>query len=147
MEIILLEDVGGLGERGTTVKVASGYARNFLLPRKLAIMASGNAANQFKTLVKQAELRDAKLIKSAEETAARFAGVEIKVTAHAGEEGVLFGSVTSAQLSEELGKMGHKVDKKNIHLEEAIKRVGTYEATLKLAPGVTTTIPVEVVAG
>ena len=146
MEIILLEDVGGLGERGTSVKVASGYARNFLLPRKLAIAASGNAANQFKTLIKQAELRDAKLLKSAEETAARFAGVEIKVTANAGEEGVLFGSVTSAQLSAELEKMGHKVNKRNIHLDEAIKRVGTYEATVKLAAGVSTTIPVEVVA-
>lgn len=147
MEIILLEDVGGLGERGTTVKVASGYARNFLLPRKLAIIAAGNAANQFKTLVRQAELRDAKLLKSAEETAARFAGVQLRVTANAGEEGVLFGSVTTAQLSEEFARLGHKVDKKNIHLDDAIKRVGNYEATVKLAAGVSATIPIEVVAG
>jgi len=147
VQVILLENVSGLGDRGKTVKVASGYARNFLLPRKLAIAATGNAAERLRTLVNQAELRDAKLRKTAEDTAAQFAGVQLKVSAHAGEEGVLFGSVTAVQLSEELEKLGHTVDKRHIEIEEPIKRVGNYEVTIRLAAGVTAKIPVEVVAG
>ena len=147
MQVILLENVSGLGDRGKTVKVAAGYARNFLLPRKLAIAATGNAAVRLRTLVNQAELRDSKLRKSAEETAARFDGVQLKVAAHAGEEGVLFGSVTAVQLSEELEKLGHTIDKRHIEIEEPIKRVGNYEITIRLAAGVTAKVPVEVVAG
>ena len=147
MQVILLENVSGLVDRGKTVKVAAGYARNFLLPRKLAIAATGNAAERLRTLVKQAEQRDAKLRKTAEDTAARFDGVRLEVSAHAGEEGVLFGSVTAVQLSEELEKLGHTVDKRHIEIEEPIKRVGNHEITLRLAAGVTVKIPVEVVAG
>jgi large subunit ribosomal protein L9 len=147
VQVILLENVSGLGDRGKTVKVAAGYARNFLLPRKLAIAASGNAAERLRTLVKQAELRDVKLRKTAEDLAARFDGVQLKVAAHAGEEGVLFGSVTTVLLSEELEKLGHTVDKRHIEIEEPIKRVGNYEITIRLAAGVTVKVPVEVVAG
>lgn len=77
----------------------------------------------------------------------RFAGVQLKVTAHAGEEGVLFGSVTATNLAEELGKIGHEVDRRHIHIEEPIKRIGNYVVTIRLAAGVTAKIPVEVVAG
>jgi large subunit ribosomal protein L9 len=147
VQVILIEDVSGLGERGATVRVAAGYARNFLVPRKLAIPATGNAAERFKTLVRQAELRDTKLLKSAEAAATRFAGVELEVAAHAGEEGVLFGSVTAANLAEELAKLGHEVDRRHIHIDEPIKRLGKYEVTIRLAAGVTAKIPVEVVAG
>lgn len=147
MQVILLEHVSGLGERGKTVKVAAGYARNFLLPRRLAIPAAGNAAEQLRTLVQQAELREAKIKKSAQDLAAGFDGVQIKVAAHAGDEGVLFGSVTAAHISEELEKLGHTVDKRHIEIEEPIKRVGNYEVTIRLAAGVTAKVPVEVVAG
>jgi large subunit ribosomal protein L9 len=147
VQVILLENVSGLGDRGKTVKVAAGYARNFLLPRKLAIAASGNAAERLRTLVKQAELRDVKLRKTAEDLAARFDGVQLKVAAHAGEEGLLFCSVTTVLLSEELEKLGHTVDKRHIEIEEPIKRVGNYEITIRLAAGVTVKVPVEVVAG
>ena len=147
MEIILLESVEGLGDRGATVKVADGYARNFLLPRKLAIHAKGNVAKRFQTLARQAEQRETKLRSKAQEAAARFDGVKLTIKAHAGEEGVLFGSVTSAQLSEELVSLGHTVDKKHVHIDEPITRVGEYQVTIRLAAGVTATIPVEVVAG
>ena len=146
MDVILIESVRGLGDRGATVKVAAGYARNFLLPRKLAIAARGKAANQFKTLVEQAELRDAKQLKSAEAAASRFTGVSLTIPAHAGEEGVLFGSVTAANLSEELIKLGHEVDKRHIEIDEPLKRVGSYEITIRLPAGVSVKIPVEVVA-
>ena len=146
MEVILIEKVDGLGDRGNTVRVAPGYARNFLLPRKLAIPAKGNAANHFKTLVKQAELRDSKLRGSAEASAAKLDGVKLTVKANAGEEGVLFGSVTSSHLSEELGKLGHEVDRRHIDIAEPIKRLGEFEVKVRFAAGVTATIPVEVVA-
>ena len=147
MEIILIENVKGLGDRGSKVRVADGYARNFLLPRRLAISATGSAAKQFDTLVRQAELREAKLKVGAQANAARLAGVALHMTVAAGEEGVLFGSVTTARLAEELAKLGHEIDRKQIELEEPIKRLGQYEVTIRFPAGVTATIPVEVVAG
>lgn len=147
MEIILIENVKGLGDRGAKVRVADGYARNFLLPRRLAISAKGSAAKQFETLVRQAEQREAKLKVGAEADAARLAGVSLHLTVAAGEEGVLFGSVTTARLAEELGKLGHEIDRKQIELEEPIKRLGQYEFAVRFPAGVLATIPVEVVAG
>ena len=147
MEIILIENVKGLGERGAKVRVANGYARNFLLPRRLAISAKGGAAKEFDTLVRQAELRESKTRSGSEAQAARLAGVALHLTVAAGEEGVLFGSVTNGRLSEELSKLGHEIDRRHIELEEPIKRLGQYEVTIRFQAGVTATIPVEVVAG
>ncbi len=147
MEVILIENVKGLGDRGAKVRVADGYARNFLLPRRLAILAAGAAAKQFDTLVRQAERRESKLRAGAEAAAARLQGVALHLTVAAGEEGVLFGSVTTARLSEELGKLGHVVDRKQIELEEPIKRLGQYEVTVRFPAGVTVGLPVEVVTG
>lgn len=147
MEVILIEKVRGLGDRGSKVRVADGYARNFLLPRRLAISATGSAAKQFDTLVHQAELREGKLRVGAEASAARLSGVALHMNVAAGEEGVLFGSVTTARLAEELAKLGHEIDRKQIELDEPIKRLGQYEVTIRFAAGVTATIPVEVVAG
>ena len=147
MEIILIENVKGLGERGAKVRVADGYARNFLLPRSLAISAKGGAAKQFDTLVRQAELREAKQRSGAEAQAARLAGVALHLTVAAGEEGVLFGSVTNTKLSEELARLGHEIDRRHIELEEPIKRLGQYEVTVRFSAGVTAKIPVEVIAG
>lgn len=147
MEIILIENVKGLGERGAKVRVADGYARNFLLPRRLAVSAAGGAGRQFETLVRQAERREAKQRSGAEAAAAQLAGVSLRITATAGEEDVLFGSVTTARLAEELAKLGHTVDRKQIELEEPIKRLGSYEVTIRFPASVTVVVPVEVTAG
>ena len=145
MEVILLEEVTGLGSRGATVKVSAGYARNFLLPRKLAIAAAGNTTNLLRTLSRQRESRDAKLKQEAEAFAARLQGTHVTIGARASEEGVLFGSVSAADVSEGLGKLGLEVDRKQVHLEEHIKNLGVHEVSIRLHGGVTTTVTVEVI--
>jgi large subunit ribosomal protein L9 len=147
VEIILIEHVKGLGERGAKLRVADGYARNFLLPRRLAVAATGGVARQYETLVRQAERREAKLRGSAEAAAARLQGVALSLTAAAGEEGVLFGSVTTARLAEELAKLGHDIPRKQIELDKPIKRLGSYQVTVRFPAGVVAVIPVEVAAG
>jgi len=146
VEVILLEDVNGLGTRGAAVRVKDGYARNFLLPRKLAIVATGKTGNLFKTLAKQRETRDAKLRQEAEALATRLDGVRVVITARAAEDGALFGSVAAADVSEALHKQGYPVDKRQVHLEEHIKQVGEHAVPVRLFGGVATTVTVEVVA-
>jgi large subunit ribosomal protein L9 len=146
VEVILLEDVNGLGTRGAAVKVKNGYARNFLLPRKLAIVAAGKTTNLFKTLSKQRETRDAKLRQESEALAARLEGVRVVIPARVSEEGLLFGSVTASDVSEALEKKGYPVDKRQVHLEEHIKQVGEHAVSVRLFGGVVATVQVEVVA-
>ena len=145
MEVILLEEVAGLGSRGATVKVSPGYARNYLLPRKLAITAAGNTGNLFKTLAKQRESRDAKLRAEAEAFAARLTGTHLTIPALAGEEGVLFGSVTAAEICEALVRKNLPVDRRQVHLEEHLKTLGVHEVSIRLHGGVSATVTVEVV--
>jgi large subunit ribosomal protein L9 len=145
VEVILLEEVAGLGSRGATVKVSPGYARNYLLPRKLAITAAGNTGNLFKTLAKQRESRDAKLRAEAEAFAARLTGTHLTIPALAGEEGVLFGSVSAADISEALGRRGFPVERRQVHLDEHIKTLGVHEVAIRLHGGVGATVTVEVV--
>jgi len=145
MEVILREHVENLGRRGDVVKVADGYARNYLLPRKLAITAAGNTGNLFKTLAKQRESRDAKLRAEAEAFAARLTGTHLTIPALAGEEGVLFGSVSAADISEALGRRGFPVERRQVHLDEHIKTLGVHEVAIRLHGGVGATVTVEVV--
>lgn len=145
MEVILLEEVTGLGGRGATVKVSSGYARNYLLPRKLAIVATGNVSGLYQTLAKQRETRDAKLRAEAEVFAGRLRGTHLTIAALAGEEGVLYGSVSPADVSERLARLGFEVERRQVHLDEHIKSLGVHEVTIRLHGGVTATITVEVV--
>jgi large subunit ribosomal protein L9 len=145
VEVILLEEVTGLGTRGATVKVSPGYARNYLLPRKLAIAATGNTGNLFKTLAKQRETRDAKLHAAAEALAARLTGAHLTIPALAGEEGVLFGSVSPADVCDALAKRGFAVERRQVHLEEHIKSLGVHEVAIRLHGGVGATVTVEVV--
>jgi len=146
VEVILLEEVTGLGRRGATVKVSPGYARNYLLPRKLAVVVAGNAANLVKTLTKQRETRDAKLRQEARTLAARIQGTRLTLAARASEEGVLFGSVQAQEVSDALAKQGFDVDKRHVRLEEHIKHVGEHEVAIQLHGGVNATVTVEVVA-
>jgi large subunit ribosomal protein L9 len=137
MQIILQEDVDKLGTRGQVVEVAEGYARNFLLPRKLAMPASaGNLKRLEKIRTTLAKLtateRDA-----AQKVADALNTVVITLTRKAGENDHMFGSVTSADLAEELAKLGHTVDKRKIQLAEPIRTLGEYQVPVRLYSEVT----------
>jgi large subunit ribosomal protein L9 len=146
VEVILVDDVEGLGKRGSTVKVTNGYARNFLVPRRLAIPAGSGAANLFVELAKQRDIASDKSKKAAELIAAKYRGVSVEAKAKAGEDGTLFGSVTSADIAELLGKQGLTTDKKKIEIAEAIKTLGEHVVHIKLHAGVEVPLTVHVVS-
>lgn len=137
MEVILKEDITSLGSRGDVVKVAEGYGRNYLLPRKLAIQA--NAAN--KKVIDQmkaaAVRRSAKEKAGAEALAKQFEGVSVSFQRRSGENDQLFGSVTSADIGEALAKKGFDVDRRKIQLHEPLKTVGEFTVPIKLHKEVT----------
>ena len=145
MELILREDVEKLGVRGQVVKVADGYARNFLLPRRLAVIA--NEAN--KKIVeqeRQAHLRrEAKLVADAAELGKLMANVPVTIAQKAGENDQLFGSVTSKDIAEALEKQGYTIDRRKVALDEPIKTLGEFKVPLRLHREVTTEITVNVV--
>jgi len=144
MEVILKEDVPKLGNRGEVVKVAEGYGRNFLLPKKLAIEA--NAAN--KAVIEQmkaaAVRRSAKEKTEAEALAKQFDGLEVKFQRKSGENDQLFGSVTSGDIAEALEKKSFHIDRRKIQLHEPLKIVGEFTIPVKLHKDVTTHLKVVV---
>jgi large subunit ribosomal protein L9 len=145
MDVILLEDLRGLGNKGATVHVKPGYARNYLLPRGLAISAGSKAGNLYQELDRQREIRDQKLIAEARAQAQKLEGVEINIPAAANEEDTLFGSVTANDVAEALEHAGHTVDKNKIELPEHIKQLGKYDVPVHVHAGVTATIKIWVV--
>ena len=145
MKIILQREVEKLGVPGDVVNVADGYARNFLVPRGLAIPASKGAVRHAESLRRAHEDRVAKGRAEAEALAERISGSPIKVTAKAGEGGRLFGSVTAADLADELERQtGETIDRRMIHLEEPIRSVGVHEVRIHLHPEVNAPISVEI---
>ncbi len=147
MEVILLEDLTGVGTKGATVNVKPGYARNFLLPRKLAISAGSRSANLYKELDRQNHVQQEKLIAQARAEAAKLEGVEVNVPSQANEEDTLFGSVTNTDVAEALARAGHIVDKRRIELEDHIKQLGRYDVTVRIGAGISATVKVWVVRG
>jgi large subunit ribosomal protein L9 len=145
MEVILREDIASLGTRGSMVKVAPGYARNFLLPKKMAVIATESN----KKIVEQerhAHLRrDAKETSEATELAKLMAAVEVTIAHKAGENDQLFGSVTAADIATAIEKLGYSIDRRKVHLEEPIKKLGDYKATVKLHREVAVEITVHVI--
>jgi large subunit ribosomal protein L9 len=147
MKVILQREVDKLGVPGDLVDVADGYARNFLVPRGMAIPASKGAVRHSESLRRAHGERVAKARTEAEALAERIAGSPLKVKAKAGEGGRLFGSVTAADLAEELERQtGEKVDRRMIHLEEPIRSVGVHEVTVHLHPEVNAALAVEIEA-
>lgn len=146
MEVILIDDVDGLGKKGSTVKVKNGYARNFLVPRKLAIPAGDKSAKAFQTMARQVDIAKDKSRKAAEAIAAKYAGVTLEATARAGEDGTMFGSITAGDIAELLGKKGLETDRKKIVLDEPIKTLGEHTVHVKFYQGVEAAIAVHVVA-
>jgi len=144
MEVILLENVDKLGTRGQVVKVADGYGRNYLLPRKLAVAATP----QSRKWIGQQRVRflklEAKEKGEAEELAGLLQGVSVTVTRKAGEKGTLFGSVTAMDVAEKLAAQGFKIDKRKIHLDPPLKLLGEYDVPVKLHREVTATVKVKV---
>src|SRR5262245_47325168 len=146
MQVILLEDLEGLGDRGATVNVKPGYARNYLLPRKLAITAQSRAANLYQELARQKEIQMQKRHAEARAEAAKLEGLEVNITAQANEEDTLFGSVTATDVVDALAKAGHPIEKKRIEMaEEHIKQLGRYEVKVRFLGDVSATVRVWVV--
>src|SRR5262245_27075195 len=127
MDVILLEDLKGVGSKGSRVHVKPGFARNYLLPRKLAIAATSNAAGVYQEMQRQREAQVQKAVALARAEAAKIDGFEINIPAQANKEDTLFGSVTNADIADALEKEGHRVDKHSIQLEEHIKQLGKYD--------------------
>lgn len=146
MEIILLQDMDKLGARGQIVKVADGYARNFLLPKKQALAATP----QNRKWLEQQRVRflkaEARERADAEELAKIIQGTTVSVTRKAGEQGTLFGSVTTLDIAEKLAAKGFKIERRKIHLDHPLKVLGEYDVHVKLHRDVTTTVRVKVEA-
>jgi len=145
MEIILREDIDKLGQRGQVVKVAAGYARNYLLPRRLAV-AANESNKKIVEQERQAHLRrETKVQADAQELAKLMAAVDVTIKQKAGENDQLFGSVTAGDISVALEKLGYTVDRKKIQLDEPIKTLGDFKVAVKLHREVSLELPVHVV--
>lgn len=137
MKVILKQDVKGQGKKGELVNVSDGYARNFLFPRDLASPADAAAMNDLKNKADAAAFHKKEEKEAAEKTAGLLGGKTVKVTARAGQNGKLFGSVTAKEVAQELeSQYGIAADKRKLEMED-IKNFGTYPVTLKLPQGVT----------
>ncbi len=145
MEVILREDVDRLGKRGEKHRVADGYARNFLIPRKLALPATEANMRSFDEESKTRVVRNRKMLRQAEGVAAKLKGVSLTVAAQAGDEDKLYGSVTSADVADLLAKQGFDIDKRKIHLDEPIKALGVYTVPIKVAAGIEASVKLWVV--
>ncbi len=147
MKIVLREDVDNLGIKGDLVEVADGYARNYLVPRGLALPASKGVVKQAEAMRRNREARERRLREAAETLAKQLAGKTVEVKARAGEGGKLFGSVTSADIADAIGaQLGVQLDRKVVELAEPIKDLGSHELVVRLHSQVTPTVSVAVVA-
>ena len=145
MKVILLQDVKGKGKKGQLLEVSDGYARNFMLPRKIAVEATADAVNTMRMNDKATQERIAREKAEAMETAKKLRELTVTVTAKGGGNGRLFGSITNAEIAEALEKKaGIKLDKRKLVLNETIKNVGTYTVTCKLGYEITAPLTVKI---
>ncbi len=145
MEIILTESVDGLGEVGANVKVKPGYARNFLLPRRLAVVANSSNIKEFEHHKRQLEYKSLAIAKDSESMKLKIEAQKCEFMLRASEDGKLFGSVTSADIADKLATAGIVVDRKKIQLGEPIKALGEHSIELKLPGNIVATLGVTVV--
>jgi large subunit ribosomal protein L9 len=145
MKVILKEDVRNVGNMGEIVDVSDGFARNFLVPRKLAVEANVKNIKSIEHEKKVIEERAKKIRISAQDLSDKLANTTLVIKAKAGEEGKLFGSVTTMDIAEQLKNTGFEIDKKRISLDEPIKRVGTYAVTVRLHPEIAAQVSVQVI--
>ncbi len=145
MEVILLEDIGGLGKRGTAVRVADGYARNFLIPRKKAIEAVGNARAVFQDRERARVAQETKQRQAAERVRAELMQLSLQFSVEAGEEDQLYGSVSAHEIQEALHAKGYSVERKNVRLAEPIRSLGVFEVPIHLFEDIEAPVKVWVV--
>ena len=145
MEVILREHVDNLGRRGDLVKVADGYARNYLLPRKLALLATDGNKKQIERERAKFEVKELEEQKVAQAVADRMATVEIEIARRVGETEALYGSVTSSDIAEALAAKGFDLDRRKLQLHEPIKKIGAYDVPVRLHRDVTVQLKVRVV--
>ena len=146
MEVILREDIQGLGYKNDTVDVKPGYGRNYLIPRGMAIIASSSNKKMIEENIRQAAHKAEKAKKDAEEIANKIGDVTLEIKTKAGEKGKIFGAITPLQVSEALAAKGHEVDRKRISFEQKIKELGEYTAILDLHKEVHHPVTIKVVA-
>ncbi|MBN1891437.1 MAG: 50S ribosomal protein L9 [Clostridiales bacterium] len=146
MKVILLADVNGLGKVDDIVNVNDGYARNFLLKRKLALEATPSNLNSIKVKKGAQAERARREREEAQAVAAKLSGQRVVLGMKAGEGGKLYGAVTSADIADALGELGYQVDKKNVSLKSPIKTAGEYDVAVKLHSDVSVNVTVEVTA-
>jgi len=147
MEIILIQDVDNLGAKNEVVKVKSGYARNYLLPRQLAVESSPSNKKQLEERMKQVKKKEDKMLAEINSVIAKLSEAPLKLGAKTGTSGKIFGSVTSLQLSRAIREQkGYEIDRKKISLPDEVKEVGTYKATIDFGNGKSTEVEFEVVA-
>jgi len=145
MKVILTKDIQGTGKAGEVKDVADGYARNFLIPRKLAIPATGGALKTVEQRKAAEEKRAATEEASARALADRLTSAPVVLTARVGDQGRLYGSITSADIADQLSShLGQPIDKRKIDLDEPIRQLGTHEVTIRLHRAVSATVKVDV---
>ena len=144
MKVILQKDVKDVGKVGDLVNVSEGFARNFLFPRKMASEATEKRVKEWEHLKRVAEVKKKKVVAERQAVLAKINGVSVKFKMAAAESDKIFGSVTTSDLSKELEKMGHNVDRRDIHLEEQIKVLGNHKATIKMGEGLEASIQIVV---
>ena len=147
MEVILKKNVDKLGYANDVVSVKPGYGRNFLIPQGYAILATASAKKAHEDMMKQKSHKETKLVAEAEEMATKIAGLTVTISTKAGENGKIFGSINTIQLSEALKKEGFDIDRKSLKIkDEPIKEIGTFEAEALLFKGVKQSFKFEVVS-
>lgn len=146
MDLILKQDVKNLGEKDEIVKVKAGYGRNFLIPKGYATLATESARKVLAENLKQAQFKQDKIRKDAEDIATRLEGVKLTIGAKAGETGKIFGAINTIQVADALKKQGFEVDRRRITFDQDPKVLGEYTANLNLHKEVKVKVPFEVVA-
>ena len=145
MEVILREHVDKLGRRGDVVKVADGYARNYLLPRKLALVATEGNRKQIERERTKLEAKEAEEKRGAEALAERMANLEVTIARKVGETEALYGSVTSADIAAALAAKGFEIERRRLQLPEPLKQIGDFDVPVRLHRDLTVTVKVKVV--
>lgn len=145
MKLILTQDVKGLGKKDQVIEASDGYARNYLLPKKIAILADNENMNKLQGRKDSAEHKKKLEIENAKQTAEKLSKMTLKIKVKTGENGKLFGSITSKEISSELKeKHNIEVDKKKIILKDPIKEIGIFNVDIKLYEGITTKLRIEI---
>ncbi len=147
MEVILIQDVDNLGAKNEVVKVRNGYARNFLLPRQLAVECNSGNKKMLEERLKQVRKQEEKMLAEINNVIAKLKEAALKIGAKTGTSGKIFGSVTSLQISRAIREQrGYEIDRKKIHIVDEVKELGNYKANIEFGNGISTEVEFEVIA-